>query len=167
MSAGTAATEAPLGVRLLRALGVFVLSTALGVAGTVATAWVADTNTGAAPFLGLAHGSGILVLMAWSLAGFHIVTLAGSRLRLLPNVQRLAVLPHVAYIAAALGTFAFFTTHDVTMWLGLLASIGAIILHFRGSTSGRPVGLALAALIVSSVNVAQWLYLKWLMSTVS
>jgi hypothetical protein len=112
----------------------------------------------------MAHGSGLVVLMTWSLLGYHIVRLAGSRLDWLPTEGRFGLLPHVSFIAAALGTL-FFTEHF--MWLGFAAGVPAVALYARGSPAGRPAGLAISGLLVSTLSIAYWLYLKWIFSTAS
>ncbi len=158
----TAVTIQPLGIRLAKASGVLALSVAFGVAGMVATGSVADSlGWCCVHSWALLHGSGIAVLMAWALVGFHLVTMTGSRLNWLPKTHRFAALPHVAYVCTALGTVIF---TDSLMWPGMALSAIATYFGLKGAAWSYPVGLSLAALIVSLGSLAYWLYLQWVFS---
>jgi hypothetical protein len=86
-------------------------------------------------------------------AWFHLVRAAGKRLGLITLSARSSWLPHVAYIAGALGTFMF-TEHF--MWIGLIAGGAAVWQRVKGRAV-QPFGLAIIGLLVSVLCAAYWL----------
>lgn len=149
------------GRRLVASFSIGVLSFLFSWFGTSLTATLAEEFDWCCVHgWALLHGSGIIVLMAWGLLGFHLVAALAARLRLAPSSGRFGALPHVAYISSALGSFSFSLT-NYFMWLGLISSIAAVIARWRGRPV-KPFGLVMVSLLVSLLCVAQWAWLRWL-----
>src|SRR6185503_15354074 len=82
-----------------------ILSLLCAVAGTLATATLAEQfNWCCVHGWALMHGSGVVVLMAWGLVGFHLVVFLAVRLRLSAPRGQFGALAHIAYISTALGS---------------------------------------------------------------
>ena len=145
----------------LRSVFVFLISSVLALAGTWTLAALADARGWCCVHSwALAHGTGLVVLLLFGLLGFHLVSIVGVRLGLLSAPPGFGSLAHAAYLGGALATL-FFTEHFV--WLGLAASISALVLRLRGHVVPR-FGLAVVGLVVSLLAGVQWLYMLVLFS---
>jgi hypothetical protein len=89
------------------------------------------------------------------LLGFHLVSIFGTRLRLLPAPSGFGWIAHAAYIGGALGTL-FFTQQFV--WLGFVAGLTALWLRLSGRAVPR-FGLALVGPCVSLLAGASMVFL--------
>ena len=141
----------------VQAVAVLIASSVFAIGATAALASVANAGGWCCVHSwALAHGTGLVVLLLFGLVGFHVVRTAGARFGLLPQSPQFGVLPHVAYISGALGTFLF-TQHF--MWLGLLAGVAAVVRHVRGHRVA-PFGIALGGLVVCVLAAAYWAYIE-------
>ena len=141
-------------------VGLFVISATLAVLAIAALYFVENMLNWRDPF---APGTGGIVLMLFGLVCYHAVASIGLRLHLIQTFNQFGLWPHVAYIGGALGTFLFtFIAHF--MWLGLLGGLVAVGLRFKGRPI-QPMGIAVVGLIVSAIEVAYWVYLKWAFSS--
>jgi hypothetical protein len=147
------------GRTFFRAFALFALRATFAVAATIVLAQLADANHWCCVHgWALAHGTGLVVLLFFGLVGFHIVSFAGVRTGLLAPHARYGWLPHLAYVATALGTQ--FLYGDYFMWLGLFASVVGVICRLRGRVV-QPFGLIVVGLAVSVLSVTYWGYGQW------
>ena len=142
---------------ILDAVVVFALSAVFAVLATILLAVVADANNWCCvQSWGLAHGTGVVVLLLFGLLGFHIISFAAARFGSRAPRPLYGWLPHLAYLLAALGSQSVIGPSDMFMWLGLLASLAAVAARVRGY-SIQPFGLVIVALVVSVLGAATWI----------
>jgi hypothetical protein len=154
-------------LRTMKTVLVFFASAVFAIVATIALASTADAlHWCCVHGWALLHGSGESVLLLSGLVGFHVVSLVGSLRttwrKKLPSSWPPGWLAHAAYITAAFGMWQYWTFHRDLMWLGLAIAILAVALRLGGRRVPQ-FGLAVAALVVSVLNVTDWAsYTSWL-----
>jgi hypothetical protein len=130
---------------------IFLASIAIGVAGLYMTGYVFNTMHWCCfHSWALAHGTGVVCFLFWAYFGFHVVS------RLAKISGRFSLVPNLAYICGALGTF-YFT--QLMMWPGLiLCSLGAYRRIRHGDVAAA--GLIWSAVLVNVLSFSYWLYMK-------
>ena len=146
--------------RATRAIAVMAVSTGFALVATlILGAWGNIRAWCCINTFALQHGAGPGVFLLFALLGFHGVRSLARRHAGYPLSTGFGLLAHIAYVAAALGTFPvpsnfvdlpvppFFSYFK---WLGLAAGLMAVIARTRGHTV-RQFGLAVIGLVVSAL----------------
>ncbi len=143
---------------MVTGLIIAVASLLVAIVGTVLTGWLADlmqwSRVGSWALL---HGSGVIVLMAWGLLGFHLLSYLAVNYPFINSVGRGGVLPHLVYVSAGLASYEL---SDYFLWLATGLSVLAVILAKRG-VAVKPFGLVVIGWVVTSVYLYLWLYMTY------
>lgn len=139
--------------RLVTSVAIGALSLVVAVAGTMLTAWLADEfHWCCVHSWAMVHDTGIIVLMAWGLVGFHLVSAFAERFDLALVERRFGLLPHICYVGAALGSWS---SAEKFVWIGLAAGLLAIVNRLRGRKV-EPFGLVVVGMGIGVLVAARW-----------
>jgi|GEM_PF-6394279 len=143
---------------MVTGLTIAVASLLVAIVGTVLTGWLADLmQWNSVGSWALLHGSGVIVLMAWGLLGFHLVNYLRGHYQAIASAGRYGLLPHLVYISAGLASY---NLSDYFLWLATGLSLLAVVLAKRG-VAVKPFGLVLVGLLVTSVYLYLWIYMNY------
>jgi len=157
----------------VRKTTLLVLSIICGLIGTVALAAFADwrqwccVNSWA-----MLHDTGSAVFLLSALAGYHLVSALGARIRQLPPSWPPGWLAHTAYVTSAVGTVwgvggyvalgIVWQTNYSFMAIGVVTGSLGVLLKIRGRTV-RQFDILMAGLIVSCFTEADAARAEWMM----